>query len=1281
MEAGSELQAKAAPPGVDPQTWSEHEKFLEEQREFDDKLHRHAATLQGIDDSSWKQHDSNEQHAFDKQSYGSPDTLQSKAAPLGADPQTWSEHEKFVEAQKEFDKQTYGEGATAVKMPVASHSPAGGALAWPVTDTAPTSPVAPAASPVINEMTHFNPPAVYKVEPVSTPLPMQPVVQKVLPPEFQDKINEHNDFLKKQMEWERQQGREPTPIQEMTTPKPVQIIQPQPVNPAPQPEMFAAPTAPPIPTTTQPAALGTTKDFRGLQPWHQADAVDRERNAVLPTSTVKPDTQESWMHYHSHPTDLPTKGIWQELRTAKGDVYYLNTITKDTTFQKPVEFGGFGINYTHVMRGPLSTNAQLPGNDAEAKAADHFAQNVMKLVLPDEFNPHSKVTSRVTVDGKEVVTKTFEHDEHRLDSTDDESSEQIQRNAALKRLKELQRASGNSEESAEAKKIREVLEGAAAAAAAKIADEQESTELGSKTANSGASPSSLKSRSKAKSLVAYTLYQQSNATDAYTNCGPNARLAMPRSAREQAALQAALQSSGCSNKVWIGAGYDTTDQRWEWADGNAVCGFSNWARGRGRESDALTESSIGKVIAIEKSTGLWYDEDPSQEMWSVCESLRTYWVSEDDFFVDHEVDAVDARAACTRQGGQLAMPRSAEEMSRLMNALQNDPGFASMTYVWLGARYTSHRWDWADGTEVCSYDNWKNGHGGVTPTGTALRFMVLDVSTGEWEETSSSGFTAKVACEDKPPAHLCLDGQASGADNTLTNTPGMTEVEYHGYCFYLGWGGQNCDQACATQMGGACDKRATRFAGNSMSTCRVLVELFSNLPYTATGTATTRNSGCTYGDFGADQAKWVQVNTKPNLFPTCESVDDDHDMHRVCGCVDDSDWIYPVGHKLVFGETVRLKIDGYATTDAWIGFQPAAENNNTVFRFLLKVAQQEVSRNAKLSDVWGHEEVVGGWQVLAATAFQIIDFKFLPNKWEIYIDGVHIPDYDFAHRTSDEPIRISQSGFTNGVILLLPQDPEKPMSYDSYNGCLAHPLRLDTSMKMTFEFKFRATDISGTHIIRSNTGERELGTTIDLKEGKLRFTLRGADPQTITFVGTVFATDTEYTVAIVYDKVHKAVMLYVNNIQVEQKFFTSTVRAKVRDGQIGCWDDYMQFMGYIRDFHVFVGEPSYATGATGTLGGLGEIGAIGPPGVGPRGPQGRPGFAGPPGLPGMRGDKGLPGPPGRALEPGWSDILFQPAGWQTFFILLVISTAASAMVYHCIYEETIRGAVHVGKVN
>jgi hypothetical protein len=322
--------------------------------------------------------------------------------------------------------------------------------------------------------------------------------------------------------------------------------------------------------------------------------------------------------------------------------------------------------------------------------------------------------------------------------------------------------------------------------------------------------------------------------------------------------------------------------------------------------------------------------------------------------------------------------------------------------------------------------------------------------------------------------------------------------------------------------------------------------------------------------------------------------------------------------------------------------KPAIGDESQIFSMTL--SEPVVKRTTFLSGAWGTEHTEGGFQFLDKTSFQTIDLQYSPTHWHVHSDGKNIPEYAFEHESSLAPVRIETEGFTYqnnpAKILLLPQDPEYPMSYSSANGCLSHPLRLDTAMTLSIEFKMRATSVAGYQVIRANSGEKARGVTIALKDGVLQFELRDALPEIVRFDAKTFDADTEYDITIVYDKVKKSVTLYHNKVIVQTEFFQTPIRVEVRDGQIGCWDSYDQFMGSIRSLWIMKGTPSWSPGLAGETGPPGPEGAPGPRGGSTEGGKGQPGPPGPPGTNGTRGDKGPRGPPsvGKLPEGLWGPV-------------------------------------------
>jgi hypothetical protein len=598
----------------------------------------------------------------------------------------------------------------------------------------------------------------------------------------------------------------------------------------------------------------------------------------------------------------------------------------------------------------------------------------------------------------------------------------------------------------------------------------------------------------------------------------------------------------------------------------------------------------------------------------------------------------------------MAMPKSLSEQIAIQAYLQSQTFEDEESNVWLGARFHEDRWQWGDGSEVCGYKDWQHGFGGSHKTAIADRFMSLTVKkingsvvVGKWVESNHDVEEYPVLCESMAPEHLCPEGTLSGVDLDLTTDPGLSKVVYHGYCFYLGHKQESCHKTCAAQMGGSCDRKATRFAGHTMATCRVLVDRFGNLDYSSAGSYKDDNTGCSFGNFHGEAGLkgWVQIMKKaPSAAaplggrPDCSGRSADPFRHRVCGCLDDSKWIYPTGHKVVQHETVRLRAAGYSATDESV-IQFKGESSGTViFEFRIQYDQtapwiSNISRNSIFEDAEGSSvgtaEKGGGFQLLGSDHYQTIDFKYGPTHWHISIDGVYLKEYDYQHRTDVKPVSVYTQNWIEPVVLLLPQDPEHPMSYDSDNGCLKQSVRLETSTKLTMEFKMRAIDTIGYRVIRANRGIEINGVTLSMLDGLLQFELRGAQPETYKFTSFTFQKEQEYSLTVIYDHVSKWVMLYKERVLVQKLIIQIPIRAKIRDGQIGCWDDYDQFVGTIHDFWIFLGDPVWMQGDKGEPGDRGKRGRQGKEGprvMGEDGPRGRRGIQGPPGEEGPQGEIG-----------------------------------------------------------
>jgi hypothetical protein len=933
-----------------------------------------------------------------------------------------------------------------------------------------------------------------------------------------------------------------------------------------------------------------------------------------------PEDKSSKAASESKPNAV-SSGVWQQLLGPGGRPYYYNTESRATTWDKPAEFGGTGENQTEIMWGPLSTESSNLDN-VDAANADGFASEIIK-----KFPVKPKVSLELKDSAKSDSNKTTEDgsssDADAEVRSVEEAQAQMEYEAALERLKQLQTGNDDIGETSEARAVRLALETAARDASAKIAAIKE------KAAQDSYADHAARTATRVYSITAGSF----TGLAARTACGAGKQMAMPTSMREQAAIWQALKSEGANTKYWIGAKYSNAIGTYYFDNGLKICGFSSWATKLKTGNDA----KAAPWVSMDKATGLWHQEaDGSKRV--VCQSKKAYSIAKHNGEVVY-ADPISARTACGHDL-VMGMPKSPAEQNEIFQFVKTQDDVVNKTNdharVWLGGRYHSGKWDWADGSQICGSLKWAGGHGGSLPTGRENRWMCMRKDTGSWEECNAGSDKYPVVCESKPPNHLCPEGTYSGIDMALSADPGVSNIEYHGYCFYLGMSSENCDRTCARQMGGTCDRKGTRYAGHNVATCRVLVDHFGNLDYTSSGSYTDENSGCTYGDFPGNNGqaeRWVQVVKKPEGKPTCWENSADPSRHRICGCLDDSLWTYPLGHVLVTHETIRIKADGYAAGAApEVRFRPAPGDETTIIlRLQINPATETVTRNSLLGGSWGAEEAAGGFQAGNGLDFMTIDFRFGPTHWHVFMDGTWVKEYDFEHRVDTQVMRVETSGFNNAQVVLLPQDPEYPMSYDSQNGCLKQPFKLDTSMKFSVEWKMRATDLSGYRVIRSNEGQTAHGVTIGLREGILQFELRGAVPEIVQFKSTTFEVNQEYCMTLTYNHIQKSVTLFVERTQVEVQTMFLPVRVMIRDGQIGCWDDYDQFMGTIRDLWIVMGEPSWAQGPMGMPGPPGTAGGPGPKGgetEGEKGPRGPPGIMGPPG---PNGTKGEPGPPAESI--------------------------------------------------
>merc|ERR1740117_1176785 len=181
----------------------------------------------------------------------------------------------------------------------------------------------------------------------------------------------------------------------------------------------------------------------------------------------------------------------------------------------------------------------------------------------------------------------------------------------------------------------------------------------------------------------------------------------------------------------------------------------------------------------------------------------------------------------------------------------------------------------------------------------------------------------------------------------------------------------------------------------------------------------------------------------------------------------------------------------------------------------------------------------------------------------------------------------------------------------------------------------------------------------------------GASPATVRLEGFTFEENQNYEVTVTFDHLAKTVTLYEKEQEKVSKAVANPVRAKIRDGQIGCWDDSFQFKGTISDFQMFLGNPSWGAGDKGVKGRPGEQGPQGAPGPSRQGVKGPPG---PLGEKGANGTLGMKGVKGKASHTKMVTGLYGPVSTVTF-LGMIASGAFSTFLLFLVGMRTFAGGI------
>lgn len=138
---------------------------------------------------------------------------------------------------------------------------------------------------------------------------------------------------------------------------------------------------------------------------------------------------------------------------------------------------------------------------------------------------------------------------------------------------------------------------------------------------------------------------------------------------------------------------------------------------------------------------------------------------------------------------------------------------------------------------------------------------------------------------------------------------------------------------------------------------------------------------------------------------------------------------FPAGREVCVGDTIRVQADG------WLGERASQRSYNTFFINLKSSSgdivlhwgarqdQNHVVRNSWVDGEWDGpvEETVGGWPHGNSKDLFVTDFTRAAFNWKIHVNGVRLPDFDFAHRMSDMVTNVQVSdNLRNAKVFLIP---------------------------------------------------------------------------------------------------------------------------------------------------------------------------------------------------------------------------------------------------------------------
>mmetsp|Transcript_102500 Transcript_102500/g.187265 ORF Transcript_102500/g.187265 Transcript_102500/m.187265 type:complete len:1052 (+) Transcript_102500:127-3282(+) len=139
--------------------------------------------------------------------------------------------------------------------------------------------------------------------------------------------------------------------------------------------------------------------------------------------------------------------------------------------------------------------------------------------------------------------------------------------------------------------------------------------------------------------------------------------------------------------------------------------------------------------------------------------------------------------------------------------------------------------------------------------------------------------------------------------------------------------------------------------------------------------------------------------------------------------------LFSQGHTVLDGETIRVEASGWdnnrpATKYNSFTIDLMSESGDMLFHWGARFTQRKVVRNSALAGHWSVEESSGDWPHRQPHSRTVVDFMRAPSEWQVSVNGVRQPQFDFAHRSGMAVTRVRCSdNLYDAKILLCSSGP------------------------------------------------------------------------------------------------------------------------------------------------------------------------------------------------------------------------------------------------------------------